>query len=153
MLFGFGFVSMRWIWTALVIIFALIEVFTLGLYTVWFAIAALVMVFVSLLQIPLPYQLLIFLAISSLLLFITRPIVVKKLKIGKEKTNVENLVGMRALVTRDIAEFNTGEVKLNGQFWTALAENNESIPKGAKCEVVRIEGVKAVVRLIEEIED
>jgi membrane protein implicated in regulation of membrane protease activity len=146
MLFGFGFVSMRWIWVALVIVFALIEVFTLGLYTVWFALAALVMVFLSLLDIPLSVQLLIFLAISSVLLIFTRPLAIKKLKLGREKTNVDSLVGMHALVTRAIREFEKGEVKLNGQFWSARAEDNSAVPEGTKCEVVKIEGVQAIVR-------
>ena len=137
---------MHWVWTALVIIFALIEVFTLGLYTVWFAIAALVMVFISLLKIPFTYQLLIFLALSSVLLFFTRPLAVKKFKIGRVKTNIESLIGMHALVTMEITEFTTGEVKLNGQIWTAVDEKGKNIPVGTKCEVVRIEGVKAVVR-------
>jgi membrane protein implicated in regulation of membrane protease activity len=145
MLFYFGFVSMRWIWAALVIVFAVIEVFTLGLYTVWFAIAALIMVFLSLLDIAVPFQILIFLAISALLLFITRPLAIKKFKVGKEKTNVESLVGMHALVTKDIGEFEKGEIKLNGQIWSARAQDNIKIPEGTKCEVIRIEGVHAVV--------
>ena len=151
MLFGFGFVSMRWIWVALVIVFAIIEALTLGLYTVWFALAALVMVFLSSLNIPLSFQFLIFLAISAVLLFFTRPLAIKKLKIGRVKTNVDSLIGMHALVTRSISEFEKGEVKLNGQFWSAHAEDNSAVPVGTKCEVVRIEGVQAIVRpLIEE---
>jgi membrane protein implicated in regulation of membrane protease activity len=154
MLFDFGYVSPRWIWVGLVIFFSLIEIFTLGLYTVWFAIAALIMVFVSLTGIALPYQILIFLAISASLLFYTRPLVVKKLKIGKIKTNVESLVGMHALVTKKIKAFESGEVKLNGQIWSARidmrridTENNiTEIQEGTKCEVVRIEGVFAIVR-------
>jgi membrane protein implicated in regulation of membrane protease activity len=146
MLFEFGFVSMRWVWVALVIIFAVIEVFTMGLYTVWFALAALVMVFFSSLKIAVPFQLLIFLAVSALLLFFTRPLAIKKFKVGREKTNVDSLIGMHALVTRTISEFEKGEVKLNGQFWSARAEDNSVVPQGAKCEVVKIEGVQAVVR-------
>ena len=146
MLFEFGYVSIRWIWVALVIIFALIEIFSLGLYTIWFAIAALIMAFVSALSIPLHYQVLIFLAISAALLFGTRPLVIKKFRTKIEKTNVDSLAGMHALVTKKIGEFNTGEVKLNGQIWTARAENNSEIQEGTKCEVVRIEGVQAIVR-------
>jgi membrane protein implicated in regulation of membrane protease activity len=149
MLFDFAFIPMRWIWVALVIIFALIEVFTLGLYTVWFALGALVMVFLSMLEIPLPFQLLIFLATSAALLFFTRPFAIKKLKIGKEKTNVDSLIGMHVLVTRKIEEFKTGEVKLNGQCWSARSEHNAEIPEGTKCEVLRIEGVQAIVRPLE----
>ena len=156
MLFDFGYIdiSARWIWVGLVVVFALIEIFTLGLYTVWFAIAALIMVFISLTGMAIPYQILIFLVISAALLLFTRPLVVKKLKIGKVKTNVESLVGMNALVTKKIGEFEKGEVKLNGQIWSAridtmrtdTAENITEIQEGTKCEVVRIEGVFAIVR-------
>jgi membrane protein implicated in regulation of membrane protease activity len=148
MLIGLGFISVRWLWAALVIIFALIEVFTFGLTTVWFALAALVMVFLSLLPIPLVFQILIFLCISALLLIVTRPLVVKKLKVGKEKTNVDSLIGRHALVIKAIGEFEKGEVKIGGQIWSAHSEDNSEIKKGTRCEIVRIEGVRAVVRPI-----
>jgi membrane protein implicated in regulation of membrane protease activity len=149
----FDFVSIRWIWVALVIIFALIEVFTLGLTTVWFAIAALIMVFLSFLKIPLSVQILIFLAISAVLLFFTRPLAVKKFKIGKEKTNVDSLVGKHVLVTKTISEFEKGEVKANGLFWTARSDSNTEIVEGTKCEVLRIEGVQLIVRPLSEEEN
>jgi len=150
MLFDFGFVSLRWIWVVFVIIFALIEVFTLGLTTVWFALAALVMVFLSFLPIPIVFQITIFLVISAVLLFFTRPVAIKKFKIGREKTNVDSLVGKHALVTRHIGEFDKGEVKLNGQFWSARSQDGSVINEGAICEVVRIEGVQAIVRVLDD---
>jgi membrane protein implicated in regulation of membrane protease activity len=146
MLFSFGFLSIRWIWVGLTILFALIEVFTLGLTTVWFALAALVMVFLSFLPIPFSFQIIIFLGISAALLFFTRPIAIKKFKVGKEKTNIDSLIGKHALVTKQIGEFEKGEVKLNGQFWSARSEDACEIKEGIKCEVVRIEGVQAIVR-------
>ena len=150
MLFDFGYVSIRWVWVALTVILALIEAFTLGLTTIWFAMAALVMVFLSFLPIPLVFQIMIFLAISAALLFFTRPVAIKKFKTGKEKTNVDGLVGMHALVTKQISEFGKGEVKLNGQFWSAHSDDNSTITEGTKCEVVRIEGVQAIVRVLNE---
>jgi len=150
MLFDIGFISIRWIWVFLTVLCAIIEVLTLGLTTIWFAIAALVMVFLSFLPIPLVYQVMIFLAISAVLLFFTRPIAIKKLKIGREKTNVDSLVGKSALVTKKITEFDRGEVKLNGQIWTAKTENGSTLDEGSKCEVVRIEGVHAIVKAYDE---
>ena len=150
MLFDFGFIPARWIWVALTIILAIIEALTLGLTTIWFAIAALVMVFLSFLPIPFIFQIIIFLVISAVLLIFTRPLAVKKLKIGKIKTNVDNLAGKHALVTRQIGEFEKGEVKINGQLWSARSENDAVIEEGAKCEVVRIEGVQAIVRILKE---
>ena len=146
MLFDFGYVSPRWIWLALTIIFTIIEALTFGLTTIWFAIAALVMMFVSFLPIPFVYQIIIFLVISSALLVFTRPIAVKKFKTGKVKTNVDSLEGKHALVTMKIGEFDKGEVKVNGQIWSARSEENTVISEGTKCVVVRIEGVHAIVR-------
>jgi len=138
-------VQSYWIWMGIAVIMAVIEGLTMGLTTIWFAIAALVMVFVSFLPIPLVFQIMIFLAISSGLLFFTRPIAIKKFKTGKVKTNVDSLVGMAALVTKQITEFDRGEVKLNGQIWSAKSEDGSTLQEGTKCEVVRIEGVQAIV--------
>jgi len=153
MFIGVGFVSVRWVWVALTVLFTIIEVFTFGLTTVWFAIAALVMVFLSFLPITLVFQVLIFLVISAVLLLFTRPIAVKKFKIGKEKTNVDSLIGKTALVTKAISEFESGEVKLNGVIWTAKTEDGSTLALNSKCEVVRIEGVHAIVKIYEEKND
>jgi membrane protein implicated in regulation of membrane protease activity len=145
MLTGWGFISVRWIWVAMVIILTLVEDFTLGLTTIWFALSALVMVFLSFLPIPLTAQILIFLIIAAALLIFTRPVAIKKFKMGKEKTNVDSLIGKDALVIKTIAEFEKGEVKLNGQIWSAMSEDNTEIKEGTRCRVIRIEGVRAVV--------
>jgi len=150
MLFSFGAVPYQWLWVALVIIFAIIEIFTLGLTTVWFAIAAVFMVFISFLKIPLIVQFLIFLVISSLLLVFTRPLVKKKFKIGRVKTNVDSLIGKHALVTKTISEFERGEAKINGLVWSAKSEDNSEITEGSKCKILRIEGVQLIVRKITE---
>jgi len=152
MLFPFGSLSVQWIWVALVIIFAIIEVFTLGLTTVWFALGALVMVFLSFIKIPLSVQILIFLAISAALLIFTRPVAIKKFKMGKEKTNVESFAGKHVLVTKAIGEFEKGEAKLNGLIWTARSENDAEIAAGTKCEIIRVEGVQLIVRPLEVAE-
>jgi len=143
-------ISPRWIWAGLIVLFTLIEVFTFNLTTIWFALAALVMVFFSFLPIPFEFQLLIFVAVSAVLFIFTRPLAVKKLKIGKEKTNVDSLIGKHVLVVKQITEFDRGEVKINGIIWSAKSENDSTLVEGTKCEVVRIEGVQAIVRLLQE---
>jgi len=149
MIFSFWSIHDWWIWVALVIIFTLIEIATFGLTTVWFAIAALIMVFLSFLNIPMPIQVLIFLGISTLLLIFTRPLAIKKFKTGKEKTNVDSLAGKHAIVIKKVSEFERGEVKINGQIWMARSEDNTEIEEGAKCEILRVEGVQLIVRISE----
>jgi len=146
-------IQSHWIWLGIAIILAVIEAFTLGLTTIWFAIAALALVFLSFLPIPIVYQVMIFIIISAVLLIFTRPIALKKFKTGKVKTNVDSLAGMHALVTKEITEFDRGEVKLNGQIWSARSENGSTLVKGTKCEVVRIEGVQAIVKVFSEKAD
>jgi membrane protein implicated in regulation of membrane protease activity len=146
MLFDFVYISPRWIWLALTVIFTIIEGLTFGLTTMWFAVAALIMIFVSFLPIAFVYQVIIFLVIATALLIFTRPIAVKKFKTGRIKTNVDSLAGKHAIVTKQIGEFDTGEVKINGQIWSARSEDNSVINEGIKCEVARIEGVHAIVR-------
>ena len=134
-----------WIWLVLVVLFIFIETSTTALITVWFAIGAGIMIFVSFLPIPFVYQIVIFLAISILLLVLTRPILAKKLLANKEKTNVDSLIGKKALVVKTITQFEKGEIKVNGLVWSAQGDSNDIIEQNSECTIVRVEGVTAIV--------
>jgi len=82
-------------------------------------------------------------------LIFTRPVAIKKFKMGKEKTNVESFAGKHVLVTKAIGEFEKGEAKLNGLIWAARSENDAEIAAGTKCEILRVEGVQLIVRPLE----
>ena len=136
---------MPWFWLGMAIIFTLIEVFTAGLTTIWFAIGSIPMIFLSFLPIPFLYQVLIMLVISIVLLIFTRPFFVKKLNANKEKTNVDALIGKTALVTKKITKFEKGEVKIDGKIWTAKSISDEDLEEGTECLLQSIEGVTAIV--------
>ncbi len=138
-------INVAWVWLALAILFIIIESLTFAIVTIWFAIGSFLMVFISFLPIPFTFQVLIFLAISITLLILTRPLVLKKLETKKQKTNVDSLAGSIALVVKDITSFEKGEVKINGNIWTAKSESSETIKKGSECIILRIEGVTAIV--------
>jgi len=149
LLFDFGGLSPHWIWLGLTILLVIIEAVTLGLTTIWFAIGAFVMIFLSFIPtFAFEFQILLFLAISAVLLVFTRPLAIKKFKTGRVKTNVDSLAGKNALVIKQITEFDPGEVKIGGLIWTARMEEGSTLTlaEGAKCEVVRIEGAHAIVR-------
>lgn len=137
--------NLPWFWLSMVIIFTVIEVFTAGLTTIWFAIGSVPMIFLSYLPIPFLYQVLLMLVISIVLLIFTRPFAVKKLNANKEKTNVEALIGKPALVTKKITKFEKGEVKIDGKFWTAKSVSDEDLEEGTECLLQNIEGVTAIV--------
>lgn len=137
--------NMPWVWFIIAVVLIIIEGLTFTLLTVWFAIAALILTILSFLPIPLIPQILIFLVISIVLLLLTRPIMLKKLKTKREKTNVDRFIGMIGVVTRKITSLEKGEIKVGGAFWTAMIEKGESLEEGNKCRIVRIEGVTAIV--------
>lgn len=150
----YRFVLSPWFWVALTVFFSVVELAcAFNLITIWFAASSFLMVFISgfteMLDKPIRLRLHlgIFLGLSVLLFVFTRPIAVKKLKIGREKTNADSYIGQEALVTKKITKFDRGEIKLEGKYWTAITENGgEEIAEGDSCVVVRFDGVKAVVQ-------
>ena len=134
-----------WFWLAMAIFMSIMELILPGLTTIWFALGSLVMIPLSLLPIPFVIQIVIFLVISVVLLIFTRPFAVKKLKANREKTNVDALIGKKALVVKDISEFEKGEVKIDGIVWTARSDDAVSIKAGEECFLLRVEGATAVV--------
>ena len=147
-----GDIPIQWIWAGLVIIFGLIELFTFHLTTIWFAISALILVFLSFIpELTLSIQIIIFFGLSGILLIFTRPLIIRKIKNGKSKTNIESFIGKHVLITKKISEFEIGETKINGLIWSARAEDNKEIDTGTKCEIIKVEGVQVIVRPLEEL--
>ena len=143
-IFGIS-VSMAVIWLALAVIFLIIEAITVGLATIWFAAGAFAAFVLSLLNVPVLAQVVIFLAVSCCLLVFTRKIFVEKLRTGSESTNVDALIGEIGIVTEEIRPLTVGQVKINGQVWSALGKDDETIEKDRLVKVIAIEGVKLIV--------
>ena len=143
-IFGIS-VSMAVIWLALAVIFLIIEAITVGLATIWFAAGAFAAFVLSLLNVPVLAQVVIFLAVSCCLLVFTRKIFVEKLRTGSESTNVAALIGETGIVTEEIRPLTVGQVKINGQVWSALGKDDETIEKDRLVKVIAIEGVKLIV--------
>ena len=134
------------VWLIVAFIFAVIEAFTLGLTTIWFAGGAVAAVVAALLGASVPVQVVLFVVVSILLLVLTRPWAVKHFKKTLESTNIDAVIGKEALVTQDIGPFSAGEAKLNGLTWVAVAtDKNKTISAGTAVRVDAVEGVKLIV--------
>lgn len=134
------------IWLVVLPILLVIEFLTLGLTTVWFAGGALVAFLVSLAGGPLWLQLLLFIAVSVVLLLFTRPLAVKYLNKDVQKTNVDSIPGQKGIVTATIDNLKAeGQVTIQGMEWTARAKNGNTIEKGKVVRVTAVEGVKLIV--------
>lgn len=139
-------------WLAAFVVLIFIEMNTLALTTIWFAGGALAAFLAAWFGLSVQAQLVIFLVISCVLLFFTRPFVAKYINKGTVKTNADSLIGKRARVTAEINnDLSTGAAVLNGQEWTARsAEDGQVIPVGAHVVVKEIRGVKLMVERIRE---
>lgn len=135
-------------WLVLLIICIGIEVATMGLTTIWFAGGALVAIFAAVVGAPIWLQAIIFIVVSLVLLFFTRPVAVKYFNKDRVKTNVESMVGRQAIVISEIDNLQgIGQVTVGGQEWSARsAEDQAKIAVGAVTVVVAISGVKLIVR-------
>lgn len=135
-----------YIWLGLMIVLIVIEAATVSLTTIWLAGGALAALVLALFKLPLWLQITAFLVVSIIMIIFTRPVAVKYLKVGTQKTNTEALLGTNGLVIMDITEHDAGQVKVKGQVWTAISQSGESIPVGTEVVVIAIEGVKLVVK-------
>lgn len=136
------------VWLILLIIFIGVEVATLGLCSIWFAGGALVAIAAAALGTPVWVQIIVFMVISLVLLFFTRPIAVKYFNKDRVKTNVESLIGKQAIVISEINNLQgIGQVTVGPQEWSARSVvEGAVIPVGAVVVVEAISGVKLMVR-------
>lgn len=116
----------------------------------WFGIAALFSLIFSLVFPELIIgQVLIWLVFSVLLVLLTKKFA-DKITPASVPTNVYSVIGKKANVITEINdEKSTGQVKVDGDIWSAKTENfNEIIPTGSVVEIIKVDGVKVVVKKI-----
>lgn len=134
-------------WLGLIVLLIIIELATLGLTTIWFAGGAIAAFAASILGAELIVQIVVFLAVSILLLVFTRPFAAKYINRNRVRTNVDSLPGQKAVVTQDIDNLAaTGEARVAGKVWMARAESDsEKISSGSVVTILRVSGVKLIV--------
>lgn len=135
-------------WIILFIILILIEVCTINLTTIWFALGALLAYITGFITDNLMIQTTVFLVVSVVSLIFTRPIVRKYLVKKPSMTNADMLIGKIGIVTKEISKNTVGEVKIDGKYWSA--KGNKKISVGSKVEILSIEGVKLIVKKKED---
>ena len=151
MTFIFPDYNLFYIWLLLIIVFIVVEVITFNLTTIWFAFGSIISMICAYARFSLTVQIVAFLSVSILLAVFARPIAVKRLRVGKNKTNLDSLIGETGVVTKTIQDVSTGLVKVRGQVWSAESVSTEAIEEGKRVEIVEIRGVKLLVTKKEKI--
>ncbi len=137
---------MWYIWLILAGIFVIGEVLTSGFLIFWFSLGSLITMVVSFFVPDITIQTAIFLISSVILILATKPLVKKFANTETIKTNAQSIIGKKGLVTKDINSIKaTGQVKIEGELWSAIGINDMEIKKGTEVEVVELKGVKVIV--------
>ena len=135
------------IWLIASGIFFILEIFTVGFLVFWLGIAALLAMLISFLTDSIIIQTTVFVISSALLIFATRPLVNKITKKDTVPTNVYSIVGKRGIVIEDIDwATGKGQIKSEGEVWSAKTNEHINIPKGTEVEIESIDGVKVFVK-------
>ena len=139
------------IWTGWLIIAgicAILEIATDGFLMIWLAIGALGAMCVSFFFDSIVIQFATFVVVSTILILCTRKLA-KKMEPQSVASNVYTIIGKKATVSTAIDNVKSqGQVKVDGDMWSAKSETDEIIPEGSTVEILRIEGVKTIVKKI-----
>ena len=143
---------MAWFWFAVTIGFVVVELTTVQLVCVWFALSAMITAIITAIfgayGFGIAWQISLFVILAVLLLALTRPLVKKLLSrhTEKQKTNLELFIGKEAIVTEDIDNIKgEGAIKINGIVWSARSADNTIIKKDEIVIFKEISGNKAIV--------
>lgn len=135
------------LWFVLFLVLLMVEVITVTLTCIWFAVGALVALILALFDVPILIQFIVFAIVSIVLMIFTKPVLARKLLANREKTNYESVIGQSAKVTEEINNMdNKGTVMLNGLEWSARSVDDRVIGIDTIVEVVKVEGVKVIVK-------
>ncbi len=133
-------------WAVAVVAFIILELATVGLASIWFALGALCALIAALLGAPLWLQIVWFVIISVATLLLTRPLAKKYINSKTMATNADRVIGRRAVVKERIDELaGTGAVLADGKMWSARTTDGSAVDPGAIVTVREIRGVKLIV--------
>ena len=135
------------IWLIIAGFFLILETITTGFLVFWFAVAALITMIFSFFVVNKAIQVSIFVVLSAILLFATKPFVKKISKTATNvKTNAFSIEGKTGKVLIDInPSEGTGQIKVDGEKWSAKSIDSSFISKDSDVKVIKIDGVKAIV--------
>jgi membrane protein implicated in regulation of membrane protease activity len=147
MIFGISYAVIGWLIAA--ILLAILEAETQGMVSLWFSIGAVVTFLVALAGASVTAQFIVFVIVSGGMLYFLRPFARNYLKVKTVKTNSDRFVGGKGEVIQEIIYVKGGgQVKIQGQIWSAQSSDGSDIPLGSSVEVEKIAGVKLIVKKV-----
>lgn len=139
--------TMTILWLVLVAVMLVIEIFTMGLTTIWFSVGAVAAAIAAGCGAPIWLQIVLFSVLSVVVMLSVRPFAIKVMDKNRTKTNVDELVGQQVVVIETIDnQRETGRVRLRGVEWLARSTDNAVIGTDEIVTIDAVAGVKLMVK-------
>jgi membrane protein implicated in regulation of membrane protease activity len=137
-------------WLGLAVVLAVVEILSLDLVLLMFALGAVAAAIAAGFGAPLWLAILVFTVVSVAFLYFVRPPIVERLHAGPTlMTGHAALVGRSGVVLEPVDGRN-GRIQLAGEVWSArAAEEHQAFETGTEVLVTRIDGATAVVTIKE----
>ena len=139
---------MEMFWFIAFVLFLIIELMTVNLVTIWFAVGTVAAMITTIFTDSFIIQTAVFVVVSVICILVTKPLVRKFKGNDVHPTNSDRVIGKTGEVTKKIEKNKYGEVKVFGNTWTAGSD--EELKVGTKVKVLDIEGVKLIVKKEED---
>lgn len=138
------------VWTLTSVLALILEVSSGTFYLLCFAIGAACAIVSSLLGIPFWVQFMVFLLFSAVSVYAVRPFALRYLHRDEEgrASNADALIGRVGRVIEPIAADHAGYVRVDGDEWRAVTEDDDPIEVGAR---VRVVGRESIVVTVERV--
>lgn len=140
---------MLFIWIGVFLISVIAETLTTEMVSIWFCLGSLFALILSLIPgVPYWADIIMFIVISAAALLLLRPFAKKLIsKNSLRDSNIDEIIGKKGIVTKEISSLDYGLIKINDVVWTAKSNvEGEAIPTNVVVEVVAVNGNKLVVK-------
>ena len=137
------------IWVIAALLFFIVEIFTSGFAIACLSVGCLFSAVGAALKLSMTWQVALF-ALGAFLAFIfIRPFVLKLMDKKSQTTvttNMDNLIGRKAIVTERIEKDGYGRVKIDGDDWKARLEDDGEAEVGEKVTILSNESIILTVK-------
>ena len=142
------------LWIIAGILLWILEIFSTYFVLCIFGTSCIVTALFAGLGFSLKVQLLIFCMVTAVMTLCIRPLILNYLycRGSMSNTNVDALIGQAGIVTETIDHISgTGSVKIGGEIWRAISENESRVEIGQPVSIRKIAGCTAIVEIIPKI--
>lgn len=141
--------ELGYVWLIASAVMFLMEIFTISFLLFFPAVGAFFAFLCAIFGASLTVQTIVFIISSILMILFIRPIVTKFFKSNNVAMNSKSVVGKNAVVIKAIDNIHgKGQVKVAGEVWSAVSSTDDNIEEGATVIVLKIEGVKLIVKKV-----